>query len=43
MPFYVTVNNRDPVAKIDPSATHINASGSITFDAAKSYDMDGYG
>jgi PKD repeat protein len=42
MTFYVTVLNRDPVAKMDLSATHINASESIGFDASKSYDLDGY-
>ena len=40
--FYIAVNNRDPVAKIDLSASHINSSESITFDAYKSYDLDGY-
>jgi PKD repeat protein len=40
--FYVSVLNRDPVAKIEASSIHINASESITFDASKSYDMDGY-
>ena len=42
MTFYITVLNRDPVAKIDLSATHINASESVGFDASNSYDLDGY-
>jgi large repetitive protein len=42
MTFYVTVDNRDPVAKIDSSASHINISESITFDGSRSYDQDGY-
>jgi len=40
--FYVTVQNREPVARIDASATHINASESVTFDGSRSYDLDGY-
>ncbi len=40
--FYVTVLNRDPVPVINASRTQINSSESITFDALKSYDLDGY-
>ncbi|MGQ9583219.1 MAG: PKD domain-containing protein [Thermoplasmatota archaeon] len=40
--FYVTVLNRDPVPKINASRTQVNFSESVTFDAYKSYDLDGY-
>ena len=40
--FYMTIQNRDPVARIDASDTHINTSESITFDGSRSYDLDGY-
>ncbi|MEM2869719.1 MAG: PKD domain-containing protein [Thermoplasmata archaeon] len=39
---YITVFNREPVAKINVSTNHINTSESITFDGYKSYDLDGY-
>ena len=40
--FYMTVKNRDPVARINASSIHINSSENITFDAYQSYDQDGY-
>jgi PKD repeat protein len=39
---YITVNNRDPVARINASSIHINSSENITFDAYQSNDPDGY-
>lgn len=40
--FNVTVNNRDPIARINASSYHINTSENLTLDAYLSYDPDGY-
>jgi PKD repeat protein len=40
--FWITINNRDPVSRINSTALNINSSENVTFDAYKSYDTDGY-
>lgn len=40
--FFVNILNQPPVAIINASSTKINRSETVTFDASKSYDVDGY-